>query len=120
MNFTYSLPCFSFNFNDMLNTFSCLVGTWFQYVYINSKETGSFSSSPIKNLLTFASGSLVKVCNFYLHLSLETVFPTLKLTQIGCINMKLPFLENSQFNHKLAPLLHISSSKYCNSQSDKK
>ena len=41
------------------------------------------------------------------HLSLETVFPALKLTQICCINMKISFLENWQFNHKLTPpLLH--------------
>ena len=60
---------------------------------------------PIKNLLTYASGYLKKFCNFYAHLNLETVFPALKLTQICCINMNISFLENWQFNHKLAPPL---------------
>ena len=70
--------------------------------------------SLIKNLLTFESGYLVKFCNFYPHLSLETVFPALKLTQICCINMNIFFLENWQFNHKLAPpLLNLPSLKDC-------
>ena len=60
----------------------------------------------IKNLLKFASGYLVKRCNFYPHLSLETIFLALKLIQICCINMNTSFLENWQFNHKLAPLPH--------------
>ena len=44
---------------------------------------------------------------FYPCLSLGTVCLALKLTQICCINMIISFLENWQFNHKLAPpLLH--------------
>ena len=64
------------------------------------------NSNSIKNLLTFTSGYLVKFCNFYPQLSLETVFPALKLIQIFCINMNISFLENCHFNHILAsPLL---------------
>ena len=48
----------------------------------------------------------MKFFNFYPHISLETVFPALKLAQICCINMNISFLENWQFlNHKLAPPL---------------
>ena len=55
-------------------------------------------------MLTFSSEYLVKFCNFYPNLSLETVFPALKLTQICCINIyDIAFPENWQFNHKLAP-----------------
>ena len=47
------------------------------------------------------------VCNFYSHLSLETVFPALKLTQNCCRNVKISFLENWQLNHNLfPPFLH--------------
>ena len=46
---------------------------------------------------------LLKLCNFYPHLSLETLFPVLKLRQICSINIIFPFLENWQFDHKLAP-----------------
>ena len=67
------------------------------------------NSHPINNLLTLASVYLVKFCNFYPHLSLGTVFPVLKLTQIFCINMNISFLENWQFlNHKLAPSLLLT------------
>ena len=59
------------------------------------------NSPPINNLLTFASGYLVKFCNFYPQLSLETVFLALKLTQICCINMNISFLENWQFNRQI-------------------
>ena len=45
--------------------------------------------------------NLVKLWKFSLHLSLETVLPALKLT-ICYINMRVSFLENWQFNHKLA------------------
>ena len=88
MNCIYTLPCFSSDSSDILSEFSCLICTWFLYLHINSKDTVNFIKTPIKNLLTFASGYLVKFCNFYPHLSLETVFPALKLTQICCINMK--------------------------------
>ena len=47
-------------------------------------------------------------CNFQSHLSLEKVFPALKLTQSCCINMNICLLENCKFHHKLLPaLLHI-------------
>ena len=45
-----------------------------------------------------------KVCNIYSHLSLETVFPVLKLTQKCYINTHTFFLKNWPFNHKLGPL----------------
>ena len=45
--------------------------------------------------------NLLKFWKFSLHLSLETVLPALKLT-ICYINMRVSFLENWQFNHKLA------------------
>ena len=38
-------------------------------------------------------------------LSLETVFPGLKLTQNCCINMSIALLKNWQFHCKLAPSL---------------
>ena len=105
MNCNYSLPCFCSDSNDLIR-FSCLVCTWFQYLYIKSKDTVNCIRTPIKNFLTFASGYLVKFCNCYPHLSLETVLLALKLTQIWCcINVNMSFLENWKFNHKLAPLL---------------
>ena len=80
---------------------------WSQYLDINSKDTENPISTPNKNFLTFAWGYLVKYCNFYPRLSLETVFPALKLTQICYINMNISFLKNWKFNHKLSPpLLH--------------
>ena len=105
INCIYSLVCFCFDTN-IWNKFWCLICTWFQYLLYKFKRhsTLHLNSHPIKNLLTFASGYLVKFFNFYLHLSCETVFPALKLTQICCINMNISFLENWQFlNHKLAP-----------------
>ena len=42
-------------------------------------------------------------CIFYPHLSLQTVFPALKLTQ-NFIIWTFLFLENWQFNHKLGPI----------------
>ena len=102
MNCIYSLPCFCSDSNDILNKFSCLVYTYFQYLYINSKDRVNYIYTPIKNL----SENLLKFCNFYPHLSLKIVFPVLKLTQICCINIcEHLFLENWQFNHKLT-LLH--------------
>ena len=50
-----------------------------------------------------------KVCNIYSHLSLETVFPVLKLTQNCCINIHTFFLKNWQFNHKLGPHLLLQT-----------
>ena len=38
MNCIYSLPCFCSDSNDVLNKFSCLIYTWFQNLYINSKD----------------------------------------------------------------------------------
>ena len=122
INCIYSLACFCFDTN-ILNKFSCLVCTWFQYLLYKFKRHGKLhlNSHPIKNLLTFASGYPVKFCNFYPHLSLETVFPALKLTQICCINMNISFLENWQFlNHKLFPLFYSHTKlERVTSQSDK-
>lgn len=41
-------------------------------------------------------------CNFYLHLRKETVFPALHITQNCSVNVDVSFLENWQFNRKLA------------------
>ena len=81
INCIYSLACFCFDTN-ILNKFSCLVCTWFQYLLYKFKRHGKlhFNRHPIKNLLTFVSVYLVKFCNFYPHLSLKTVFSALKLT----------------------------------------
>ena len=88
MNCIYFLPCFSSDSNDILNKFSCFVYTWFQYLCINSKERLNYIQTLIKNLLLLASEFLVTFYNFYLHLSLKTVFPVvLKLAQICCINI---------------------------------
>ena len=110
INCIYSLACFCFDTN-ILNKFSCLVCTWFQYLLYKFKRHSKLhlNSHPIKNLLIFASVYLVKLYNFYADLSLETEFPALKLTQICCINMKISFLENWQFlNLKLAPPLLLT------------
>ena len=110
INYIYSLACFCFDTN-ILNKFLCLICTWFQYLLYKFKRQGKLrlNSHPIKNLLTFASGYLVKFCNLYPHLSLKTIFPALKLTQICCINMNISFLENCQFlNQKLAPPLLLT------------
>ena len=61
--------------------------------------------------------NLVKFWKFSLHLSLETVLPALKVT-ICCINMRVSFLENWQFNHKLAFLI-LHPYQAWKSQSDK-
>ena len=50
-----------------------------------------------------------KVCKIYSHLSLETVFPVLKLTQNFYINIHTFFLKNWQLNHKLVPLLFLQT-----------
>ena len=108
MNSIYSLVCLCSHNNDIVNKFSCLVCTWFQYLLYKFKKHSKLhlNSHPIKNLLTFAPGYLLKFCIFYPKLSLETVFPALKLTQICCITNNISFLQNWQFNHKLAsPLL---------------
>ena len=115
INSIYSLACFCFDTN-ILNNFSCLICTWFQYLFYKFKRHGKLhlNSHFIQNFLTFASGYLVKFCNFYPHLSLETVFPALKLTQICCINEHF-------FSWKLAVLNHKSHIKLerVTSQSEK-
>ena len=50
-----------------------------------------------------------KVCKIYSHLSLETIFPVLKLTQNFYINIHTFFLKNWQLNHKLVPLLFLQT-----------
>ena len=108
MNCIYSLACFCSESNDILNTFSCLLFTSFQYLLYKFKRHTKLhlNSIPIKNLLTFTSVYLVKFRNCYPQLSLEIVSPALNLTQIFRINMNISFLENWKFNHKLLlPLL---------------
>ena len=57
INSIYSLACFCFD-TSMLNKFSCLVCTWFQYLLYKFKRHGKLhlNSHPIKKLSTFASG----------------------------------------------------------------
>ena len=108
MNCIYSLACFCYDTNDILNKFPCLVCICFLYLLykLGRQSKLHLNFYPIKNLVTVASGYLDTFYHFQPHLSLETVFPALKLTQICCINMNFPFLENWQFNHTLAtPLL---------------
>ena len=109
MNCIYALAWFCSDTNDILNNFSCSVCTCFHYLLYKFKRHSKLhlNSHPIKNLLTFESGYLVKFYNFYPQWSLETVFPALKLMQICCINMNISFLENWQFNHKLVPLIYL-------------
>ena len=65
INCIYSLACFCFHTN-ILNKFSCLVCTWFQYLLYKFKRHSKLykNSQPVKDLLTFASVYLVKFCNF--------------------------------------------------------
>ena len=108
MNCIYFLACFCSESDDILNTFSCLLCTSFQYLLYRFKihTKMHLNSIPIKNLLTFTSVYLVKFRNCYPQLSLEIVSPALNLTQIFRINMNISFLENWKFNHKLLlPLL---------------
>ena len=67
---------------DILHMSSCLVCTWFQHLLYKFKRHCKLHLNyhPMKDLLAFASGHLVKFCNFYPQLSLEIVFPALKLT----------------------------------------
>ena len=83
INCIYSLASFCFDTN-ILNRFSCLVYAWFQYLVYKFKRHGKLhlNSHPSKNFLSFASGYLVKLCNFCPHLSLETVFPALTATSL--------------------------------------
>ena len=104
--YCYELQLFSglflFWYQDILNRFSCLVHTCFQYVLYKFKRHSKLhlNSYSFKNLLTFASGYLVKLCKLNPQLSLETVFPVLKLTQICCINMNIFFLKTGNFKIK--------------------
>ena len=110
MNWIYSLACFCSDTNDMQKMFPCLLCTWFQNLLHKFKRHSKLHLNfhSIKNLITFASGCLVKFCIFNPQLSLEKVFPALKLTQICCINMIISFLENWEFNHKLTPPLLLT------------
>ena len=66
----YSLACFCFDTN-ILNKSSCLISTWSQYLLYKLRRHGKLhlNSHPIKNLLAFSSGYLVKFSNFYPNLS---------------------------------------------------
>ena len=108
MSTIYSLPCFLFwlqlynekvfMFGMYLVRISIYKFNWHSKLHSNSHEEFFYH---------LYQDNLVKVCFFYPHLSLETVFLPLKLTQIFCINMNIYFLENWQFNHKSVPhLLH--------------
>ena len=102
INCIYSLACFYF----YAKIYWIIFHVWYvlrSNIYQRHSKL-HLNSHPIKNFLTFASEYLVKFCNFYPHLSLETVFPALKLTQICCTNMNISFFESWKFlNHKLAP-----------------
>ena len=67
----------------------------YQKEFQNLKDSKFYlNSHPIQNLFTFESEYIEKFCNSYPHLSLETVFPALKLTHTYCINMNISFFEN--------------------------
>ena len=71
----------------------------------------SFASWIPSKMDTFGSGYLVKFCNFYPHLSLETAFSAFELTQICCININIYFLESWHFG--FPSIMHIPSLKDC-------
>ena len=102
------MVCFCSDTNDILNKYSCLLCTWFQYLLYKFKRHSKLHLNfhITKNLLR--SGYLVKFCNFYPQLCLKTAFPALKLRQVFCKNMSISFLENWHFNHKLAPPLLLA------------
>ena len=77
INCIYSLASFCFDTN-MLNKFSCLVCTWFQYLLYKFKRHGKLRLNfhPIKNLLTFASGSPRKILRFLPSLKLGNSIPS--------------------------------------------
>ena len=90
MNCIYSLPCFPSDSNNILNKFSCLLSTWFQYLYINSKNS-KFHLNALKESVNICIRVLSEILQFFTHLSLETVFQALTLTQICCVNMNIFF-----------------------------
>ena len=80
---------------------------WFHYLLYKFKRHSKLhlNSRTIKNFLTLALRYLKQFCNFYIQLSLQTIFSALKLTKICCININISFLE---FNHKLFPPLLLT------------
>ena len=72
MNLICSLYCFCFDSNNIQNKFKCLVCTWFQYLYINSKDTVNCILTPNKNLLTLASKILQFLLSFKLGNSISS------------------------------------------------
>ena len=95
MNVIYSLTCFYSDSNDILNKFS-----YFQYLYINSKDTVNSHWEFVNIWIKITS----EILQFLPSFNLGNSIPALKLTQICCIKfMNVSFLENWQFNHKLAP-----------------
>ena len=95
MNCIYSLACFCSDTNDILNKFSCLVCTWFQYLLYKARRHSKLHliSHSIKNLLTF-------IC---IRIPSQILQLLLKVTQICCIKMNISVFQNWQFNHKLLP-----------------
>ena len=49
MSTIYSLPCFCSDYNYIIKKFSCLVCTWFEYLYTNSIDTVNCIKTPMKN-----------------------------------------------------------------------
>ena len=74
MNSIYSLFCFTSDSDDLLNTFLCLICTWFQYLYINSNDIVNFIYTLIKNL----SFKLGKIPSTYSDTNLFLNIPNLK------------------------------------------
>ena len=60
MNCIYSLACFCYDTNDILNKFPCLVCTCFLYLLykLGRQSKLHLNFYPIKNLVTVASGYL--------------------------------------------------------------
>ena len=97
------MPCCCSNSNDILNKFLCLVCTWFQYLYLNSKDTINVIWTPIKKLLTFFIRIPNEIFTIFAKFMLGNSIHCTQLTQICCININIYFLEKWQFNHNLAP-----------------
>ena len=83
-------------------------------IYKFQRHNNFIYETPMKNLLTFEPGYLVKFCNYYPYLSLQTVFSARKLKQIWRINMNIFFLETVNLITNLSRTpVHIPSLKYC-------
>ena len=89
-----------------------IIGTRFLHIGKNPSKARCRRTNMVCPKYDWRSGVTAtpeKVCKIYSHLSLETVFPVLKLTQNFYINIHTFFLKNWQLNHKLVPLLRLQT-----------